>query len=167
MCRLCTFTCPNSVSYHLAVLCLKSCVQAILGWWRYYWYSFIKFSWPLCNSKTLVVLADPPTPNTLNKTHNKMVWTDITTIKCKLLSISKLHTPQTPNQWENDKSNKKSVIGQTRGIYRAVVSGKMIMSAVIKPYESQMSLTKCQTITNSSDELPWLPSDFIHSWQWI
>jgi hypothetical protein len=43
----------------------------------------------------------------------------------------------------------------------------MRMSAVITSWES---LTKCQTITfimNSSDELQWLPSDFISSQQWV
>jgi hypothetical protein len=45
--------------------------------------------------------------------------------------------------------------------------GNVTRSAVITFWES---LTTCQTVTflkNSSDELPWLPSDFISSWWWV
>jgi len=45
--------------------------------------------------------------------------------------------------------------------------GNMRTSAVITSWEL---LTKCQTITfimNSSDELQWLPIDFISSQQWV
>jgi hypothetical protein len=43
----------------------------------------------------------------------------------------------------------------------------MTMSSVITLWEL---LIKCQTITfitNSSDKQPWLPTDFIRSWQWV
>jgi hypothetical protein len=43
----------------------------------------------------------------------------------------------------------------------------MTMSSVITLWEL---LIKCQTIsfiTNSSDKQPWLPTDFISSWQWV
>ncbi len=54
-----------------------------------------------------------------------------------------------------------------REISITTIKGNTTMSAVITSWES---LTKWQTITfitNSSDELPWLPTEFISSQQWV
>ncbi len=54
-----------------------------------------------------------------------------------------------------------------REISTTTIKGNTTMSAVIT---SSVSLTKWQTITfitNGSDELPWLPTEFISSQQWV
>ncbi len=54
-----------------------------------------------------------------------------------------------------------------REISTTTIKGNTTMSAVITSWES---LTKWQTITfitNGSDELPWLPTEFISSQQWV
>ncbi len=54
-----------------------------------------------------------------------------------------------------------------REISTTTIIGNTTMSAVITSWES---LTKWQTITfitNGSDKLPWLPTEFISSQQWV
>ncbi len=55
----------------------------------------------------------------------------------------------------------------SRNLHKHQFEGNMTMNAVITLWEL---LTKCQTIIfimNSSEELPWLPTDFVSSWQWV